>query len=137
MKKRMKTLWLGFLDAGERSSPVVRDPTLDTGNPATIYLFNLMRGRILEYRKDIVELKLREFLPQESSMVKALRDAFQLARKDFTPRGGQRCMSSSPRRPTQRQAPEFPEIPEVGDDDDAWTPLDEDARGLFSEELPD
>jgi hypothetical protein len=136
MKKRKTSLWLGFLNAGKRSSPVVRDPSLDTGNPATIYLFNLMRGRILEYRKDIVELKLREFLPQESSMVKALQDAFEEAKKDFMPRGGQPSRSSPTRRQTRRQEPEIPEFPEI-DDDDAWTPLDEDAPGPFSEELPD
>ena len=57
MKKRKRTpQWFGFLDAGKSSSPVVQDSSLNTGNPATIYLFNLMRGRILEYRKDIVEL---------------------------------------------------------------------------------
>ena len=56
MKKRKTPLWLGYLEAGKSASPVVRDSSLDTGNPATIYLFNLMRGRILEYRKDIVEI---------------------------------------------------------------------------------
>jgi hypothetical protein len=137
MSKRKQPLWLGFLDAGERSSPVVRDPTLDTGNPATIYLFNLMRGRILEYRRDIVELKLREFLPQESSMVKALQDAFQVAREDFTPRGGRRSTSSSPtRRRIRPREPEISEAPEMGDSD-SWTSLDEDVPGSFSEERPE
>lgn len=53
-------LWFGFLEAGKSSSPVMRDAVFDTGNHETTYLFNLAKGRILEYRRDIVEQKLRE-----------------------------------------------------------------------------
>jgi hypothetical protein len=136
MKKKKNALWMGFLDAGEKGSPVVRDPKLNTGNPATIYLFNLMRGRILEYRKEVVEPKLRELSPEESSMVTPLQDAFSEARKDFTPRGGQRSMSSPTRRRNRRQDPEIPEPPEIGDDE-AWPPLDVDPLDPHPSELSD
>ena len=135
MKKRKTPLWLGYLEAGKSASPVVRDSSLDTGNPATIYLFNLMRGRILEYRKDIVELKLRELSPEESSMANALQAAFQTARDGFTPRGGHRSMSPPTRRRTRRGESEIPEIPDFGDDD-AWPP-DEDGPSSYSAELSD
>ena len=39
---------------------------MDTGNPKTLYLFNLIRGEILEYAREIVEDKLRELKPAES-----------------------------------------------------------------------
>jgi hypothetical protein len=136
MKKRKTDLWLGFLEAGDRSSPVVRDTSLDTGNSTTIYLFNLMRGRILEYRKDIVEPKLRELSPEESAMVTALQDAFSEARKVFTPRGGLRSMSSPTRGRNRREDPEMPELPEI-DDDDSWPPLDVDPLDPHTSELSD
>ena len=62
-------LWYGYLNAGERSSPVLRDDRLDTGNPKTLYLYNLARGQILEYSREIVEKKLREFKPDESGFI--------------------------------------------------------------------
>ena len=57
--KRKKNLWYGYLEAGANSSPVIRDDGLNTGNPKTVYLFNLARGCILEYSREIVEPKLR------------------------------------------------------------------------------
>lgn len=116
MTKRNKALWFGFLDAGERSSPVVRDPNIDTGNRQTIYLYNHSRGRILEYRKDIVELKLRELTPDEQTLVRELRNSFRAVRTDFTPRGIGRAASSPIRR-----APKQPEFEhEDFDDDKIW-----------------
>src|SRR3569623_949320 len=50
----------GYLEAGNKSTAVVLDRTLNTGNPETLYLFNLARGEILEYSRKIVEPKLRE-----------------------------------------------------------------------------
>ena len=85
-KRKKKSLWFGYLEAGERSSPVVRDELLSTGHPATVYLFNYMKGRILEYRKEIVEAKLRELKPEETPMIGDLEAAFLEARAAFTPR---------------------------------------------------
>jgi hypothetical protein len=116
MPKRNAPLWVGFLDAGKRSSPVVRDPNLDTGNRQTIYLYNHSRGRILEYRKDIVEIKLRELTPDEQTMARELRDSFLKAQTDFTPRGSGRIESSRVRRPPKQPQPEIEDF----DDDTDW-----------------
>lgn len=81
------TIWYGYLDAGEKSSPVVIDERLNTGNPQTLYVFNLARGKILEYRRDIAEPKLRELKAAEQSVVSELKTAFDAARHEFRTRG--------------------------------------------------
>jgi hypothetical protein len=121
MTNRKTPLWLGFLDAGKSSSPVVRDSSLDTGNPATIYLFNLTRGRILEYRKDIVEQKLRELTADESSQARELESAFLQAKTGFTPRGRRRLTSARSRRSEEPDEPEFNAV-----DGDSWPIFDDD-----------
>lgn len=80
--------WFGYLEAGAKSSPVVRDERLNTGNPDTVYIFNLARGEIIEYRRSIVEAKLREFKPAEAEVLPQLKAAFGEARKSFRPRVG-------------------------------------------------
>ncbi len=79
-------LWFGFLDAGAKSSPVVLDRNLDTGNPKTVYLFNLARNEFVEYQRAIVEAKLRDLKPGEAS-IDTLKSAFGQARSGFMPRG--------------------------------------------------
>ena len=81
-----KDLWFGMLEAGERSSPVIRSNKLHTGLSDTIYLFNLQRNAILEYKSAIVEPKLRELNGDESELEKELQKAFNKVVKDFTPR---------------------------------------------------
>jgi hypothetical protein len=119
---------MGFLEAGKSSSPVVRDASLDTGNPRTIYLFNLSRGRILEYRKDIVEQKLRELSDNESSMVQNMESAFHQARAGFTPRGIRRTVSVRP--PKSQPEPEYPE----NDAGEPW-PIPEEEMPISAEQL--
>jgi hypothetical protein len=82
-----KSLWYGYLKAGERSSPVLRDTGLDTGNPKTIYMFNLKRGEIIEYALEIVEKKLRELKSDESGYIGELDAGYKKARRDFKGRG--------------------------------------------------
>ncbi len=55
-----RSCWYGYLMAGECRSPVLRDGRLETGNPMTIYIYNLKRGERIEYALEIVEKKLRE-----------------------------------------------------------------------------
>ncbi|MGB5539223.1 MAG: hypothetical protein WBO37_03955 [Gammaproteobacteria bacterium] len=81
--KSKASLWYGYLNAGARSSPVLRDARLDTGNPKTLYLFNLVRGEILEYAREIVEPKLRELKPAESGFVADLDSRYKKARRNF------------------------------------------------------
>jgi hypothetical protein len=83
-----KNYWFGFMNAGEKSSPVLRDNRIDTGNPETLYLFNLRRNEILEYRRDIIEPKLRELDGKEQSLPDELQSAYAEVRTHFTPRGG-------------------------------------------------
>ena len=53
-------VWYGYLEAGNKSSPVVRDLSLETKSRKTVYLYNHARGCFLEYALEVVEPKLRE-----------------------------------------------------------------------------
>ena len=75
-------VWYGYLIAGEKSSPVVRDMSLETKSQKTIYLYNHNRGVILEYSREIVEPKLRE-LTSVDIPLKELMVAFRAVRKAF------------------------------------------------------
>ena len=83
-----KDCWYGYLDAGPKSSLVVMDPNLSTGNSKTVYLFNLARQRILEYSRAVVDRKLRPLRPDERPQVAALQAAYAQAKSGFSPRGG-------------------------------------------------
>ncbi len=85
--KAKASIWHGYLMAGERSSPVLQDERLDTGNPKTFYMFNLKRGEILEYAREVVERKLRELKPDESSFIAELDAGYKKARRNFRDRG--------------------------------------------------
>ncbi len=128
---KKKGVWLGMLEAGKRSSPVARDESLDTGNPATVYLFNLAKGRVLEYRRDIVEPKLRELTEEESAIGKELKGAFESSRERFTPRAALRPARTSS-RPKKR--PVEPELP-VPEDDAEWSPGEDDGDDDLPEEF--
>ncbi len=82
-----KHYWFGYMEAGEKSTPVLRDQRIDTANPDTIYLFNLKRNEILEYRRDIIEPKLRELSGDEQALCSELKTAYVECRSHFTPRG--------------------------------------------------
>jgi hypothetical protein len=119
-------LWYGYLDAGEKSSAVLQDQRLSTGNPDTVYLFNLARGRILEYRRSIVESKLREFTPEEAAIIAELEAAFGEARRGFTPRTSRTPpMVARNQAPAPAAEPEEPEEPDAvldleSEPDDDW-----------------
>jgi len=118
MASKQETLWFGYLNAGEKGSPVVRDVTLGTGTPATFYLYNLNRGAILEYRRDIAEPKLRELTEEEMETVDELRQAFEQARKKFTPREARK---PKPLPPTRKKV-RVDEDEDLGDEDDKVSP---------------
>jgi hypothetical protein len=82
-----KTLWYGYLDAGQKSTPIVIDHELHTGNKETIYLFNHVRGEILEYQRQIVEPKLRELSTEQATVIKQLKAAYTKARRNFRSQG--------------------------------------------------
>lgn len=79
--KQKGPLWYGYLEAGDKSTPVIRDERLDTGNSKTLFLFNLARGQILEYTREIVEPKLRELKPSEAKHIDALNAGYGDARR--------------------------------------------------------
>jgi hypothetical protein len=113
MAAKKKKMWFGFLEAGSKGSPVVRETALETGDPKTIYLFNFMKGRILEYRRDIVEIKLRELAPEELAMIPQLRKAYKEARESFEPRPTKIKQAASRPKP----APPADDFPEFDGDD--------------------
>ena len=77
-----KDIWYGVLDAGEKTSPVVRDATLDASQ-GKVWLYNHVRNQFIEYARAIVEPKLRELdtgdIPREE-----LDEAFKAARQVFS-----------------------------------------------------
>jgi hypothetical protein len=99
-----KRLWCGYLEAGDKSTPVLLDSALDTGDPKTVYLFNHVRGRILEYRRSIVEPKLRELKGKERGSVADLTAAYAEAVRVFKPRSLPIPEASEPVRPAQESA---------------------------------
>jgi hypothetical protein len=118
-------LWFGFLEAGGKGSPVVRDPSLDTGRSSTVYLFNLRKGRILEYRRDIVETKLRELTAEEAEVAASLQQAFEASRATFTPRAIERPKAAA----SPRKKPVEEEIEDLELDDDDMPDLDAEDDG--------
>lgn len=131
MAVKQETLWFGYLEAGKKGSLVVRDVTLGTGTPATFYLFNLNRGAILEYRRDITEPKLRELTEEEKESVEELQQAFERARKGFTPREARK---PKPLPPTRKKArvDEDEDIDSDADDGD-----DDKIIGVDDDDEPD
>ena len=94
--KEKSSCWYGYLVAGERSSPVLRDTHLDSGNPKTYYLFNLKRGEIIEYASEIVDKKLRDLKPNESKFIAELNAGYKEALRNFKASGrGKRKVTDS------------------------------------------
>jgi len=125
--KKNSPVWYGFLQAGDRSSPVIRDDRLDTGNRKTVYLFNLSRNSILEYSREVVEPKLRDLRPDESSAISDLDAAYKKARRSFKDRGAsvRNILNRSSSTPASNEAV-YNDIPVEDDSDDVWVEEDED-----------
>lgn len=74
-----KNIWYGVLEAGEKTSPVVRDTSLDASQNK-IYLYNYVRNQFIEYSQAIAEPKLRELAAGDISqdeLDKAFKTAYQ------------------------------------------------------------
>ncbi len=99
---KKNTAWFGYLDAGEKSSAVATDPGLDTGNASTVYLYNLKRNAFLEYKRELVEPKLRELDAGNDAILDELQAAYLAARADFAPRGSRTAVVIE--RPRARKA---------------------------------
>jgi hypothetical protein len=114
-----KNYWHGYIEAGAKSSPVLRDMALETGNESTIYLYSLKRNKILEYQISIVEPKLRELGEDELVLVSDLNSGYNKAKKDFEPRGSLRMkqVELTP-QPSSTAETEYDDIDVSGLDDD-------------------
>jgi hypothetical protein len=91
-------IWCGYLEAGDKSTPVIRDQRLETGNPDTVYLFNFKRNEIIQYNRDIVEPKLRELRGPEEEVLGELKAAYSRTRRNFKMRT-ERVVHTPGRRP--------------------------------------
>jgi hypothetical protein len=109
--------WYGFLQAGDQSSPVVRDAKLVTKNPKTIYLFNHVRGKLLEYSREIVEPKLRDLHPDDVPL-NELKKAFKAARKVFASDATRKWEVATAAKPVKPSAPtQEDELPDEIEED--------------------
>ena len=66
---------------------MLRDSRLESGNPKTIYMYNLNRDEIIEYVVEVVEKKLRDLKSDESEYIKELDAGYKKARRKFKRRG--------------------------------------------------
>lgn len=126
---KLNNVWYGFLEAGVKSSPVIRDDKLETGSSKTVYLFNLNQNRISEYNLQIVGPKLRELKKDEEHYIAELDKAFSKARTEFASTK-KRGFTLTPQPVTIKKsaAPateEEEEIAEFADDDGDWDMDDE------------
>ncbi len=127
------SLWYGVLDAGDKSSPVLLDRRMNTGNAKTVYIFNLKRGAILEYSREIVEPKLREFGTGEDGVIAELKEGFTEAKRNFKPRGAKvlniperSAPAASRKAPVEKEVEDELVGAEAGDGDDEEWEDDED-----------
>jgi hypothetical protein len=103
--KGKSSCWYGYLMAGKRSSPVLRDGRLETGNPKTMYMFNLKRGEVIEYALEIVEKKLRDLKPDESAFIAELDAGYKKVRRGFKGRvAGKRSVTKDALVPLREAA---------------------------------
>jgi hypothetical protein len=98
--------WYGYLEAGAKSTAVVLDHKLETGNTATVYLFNLARNEILEYRRDIVEPKLRPVAAEERDLLGRLKDGYRKARRTFAEPAARAPAAAAAAPARRRQTPD-------------------------------
>ena len=77
-------IWYGVLEAGEKTSPVVRDASLVAGDAKRAWLYNHVKNKFVEYSLEIVAPKLRDLADGDLS-VDELDMAFKAAREEFGP----------------------------------------------------
>lgn len=116
--------WFGFLEAGDRSAAVLRDDKISTGNPDTFYLFNLSRREIIEYKRSVVEPKLRTLKPNEKPLEEELTAGYSLVRANFKPKGNRLAIPEKGGRTRPESAEsvheESEDVAAIGDDDAGW-----------------
>lgn len=120
-------LWYGFLEAGNKSSPVIIDRNMDTGEKHTIFVYNHNKKEILKYVRDLVEPKLRDLTAKEKSLEASLKKGFTESLKTIKYKVSKSFdapakEAPAPKVETTKEEPEaeFSEMAEEdwGDDDD-------------------
>jgi hypothetical protein len=126
--------WYGYLEAGSKSTGVVMDSKLNTGDPDTIYLYNHARDMILEYKQAIVSPKLRELGEDDAELIKELKAAFTKAGANFTPRADR--LSNVPEAGSGKAAAKKPMVQEAvtEEGDESFSEDFEDDSGADEEE---
>jgi len=76
-------LWYGYLEAGKKSSPVIIDHNMDTGEPNTVFVYNHNKKEILKYVRDLVEPKLRELNDKEKKQETTMKKGFTESLKNM------------------------------------------------------
>ncbi|MDH5257081.1 MAG: hypothetical protein OEX07_03705 [Gammaproteobacteria bacterium] len=118
-------LWFGFLEAGVKSSPVVRSSKIDPGRPDNMYLYNLNADAILLYKTSIVESKLRDLSPaEEKEFMSKLESGFKKASKDFKCPSTVKLYSTSSKTPAKTETSSNTSDTSAFDVDDVEIDLD-------------
>lgn len=115
-------LWYGFLEAGSKSSPVVLDHTMDTGETNSVFIYNHNRQEILKYVRELVEPKLRELTATEKELESALKKGFSEAVKTLKYPLAKTFVSPAKAKPSPATSTpkEEPEVEISVLDDDIW-----------------
>jgi hypothetical protein len=113
-----KDTWYGVLDAGEKTSPVVLDATLDASQ-GKVWLYNHVRNQFIEYARAIVEPKLRELTSEDIPQIE-LDEAYNAARQAFlSSRNITTWSDTKPVAPRLKNQGEEDELDiDISDDDD-------------------
>ena len=98
-----KHLWFGYLQAGDKSSLVVQDSRVESGDKRSLYLYNHLRKQMVEYRRDIIEPKLRDAQPEEFNAEELTR-AYQQALRQAKPILYHALFAPGSRAPSNRKS---------------------------------
>ena len=115
-------LWYGFLEAGKKSSPVIIDHSMDTGEKNSVFIYNHNRQEILKYVRELAEPKLRELTAKEKELEASLKKGFTESLKTFKKPESKILDSPAKSKPSSKvdTPKEEPEVEISGLDDDIW-----------------
>lgn len=124
-----QTLWFGFLKAEDKSSPVIIDHSMDTGEKRTVYIYNHNRKEVLKYVRELVEPKLRELTAEEHALEAAMKKGFMESLKTFNNKSTNvlAIPTNSKSKPKVAPPPEEPDVESIDldDDDDVWEEIED------------
>jgi hypothetical protein len=115
-------LWYGFLEAGKKSSPVIIDHSMNTGEKNSVFIYNHNRQEILKYVRELAEPKLRELTAKEKELEASLKKGFAESLKTFNNPVSKLFDTPVKSKPSPKvdTPKEEPEVEISGLDDDIW-----------------